>query len=72
MSNQNLYGFPQPLTQVFPPPIIAQRAPSSSDYQYPLGQEWVDEVGMNAYILVNVASNSATWAEQGGVSGPID
>lgn len=72
MPNNNLYGFPQPLTQVFPPPIIAARAPTTSDYQYPLGQEWVDSVGQNAYILVNVASNVATWAEQGGVSGPVD
>jgi len=72
MPSNNLYGFPQPLTQVFPAPIIAARAPTTSDYQYPLGQEWVDSVGQNAYILVNVASNVATWAEQGGVSGPVD
>ena len=72
MPSNDLYGFPQPLSQVFPAPIIAQRAPISSDFKYPLGQESIDEVGQNAYILVNVASNSATWAEQGGVSGPVD
>ena len=72
MSSNNLYGFPQPISQVFPPPIIASVAPTTSDYQYPLGQEWIDKVGQNAYILVNVASNTATWAEQGGTAGPVD
>lgn len=68
MPSNNLYSFPQPLTQVFPPPVLAQRAPLSTDYLYPIGQEWIDESGKNAYFLVNVASNSATWAEAFGVA----
>ncbi len=59
--SNNLYGFPQPLTQVFPAPIIAQRAPTTADIQYPIGQIWVDEVGNDAYILVDVTAATATW-----------
>jgi len=71
MPSNNLYGFPQPLTQVFPPPILAQRAPTTSDYQYPIGQIWVDEVGDDAYILVDVASNTATWQVMAATPGEI-
>ena len=60
-STNNLYGFPQPLTRVFPAPIIAQVAPTTSNYQYPLMQQWLDEASGQAYILVDVADNSATW-----------
>lgn len=61
MPSNNLYGFPQPLTQVFPSPILAQRAPLTTDFQYQIGQVWVNEVGNDAYILVDVTANSATW-----------
>ncbi|NJL54156.1 hypothetical protein HC928_02570 [bacterium] len=46
---------------------MAQRAPSSSDTGYPLGQEWIHE-GTAAYILIEVAGGSATWEETGGGS----
>jgi hypothetical protein len=35
-STNNLYGFPQPLTRVFPAPIISQRTPTTADYKYPI------------------------------------
>src|SRR5277367_3079223 len=71
-STNNLYSFPQPLTRVFPPPVISQRAPLTTDYKFPLGQEWIDEVGENAYVLVNVTANSATWNLSAALSGDLD
>src|SRR5271166_2103844 len=70
-STNNLYGFPQALTRVFPPPIIAQRAPVDSDFKYPIGQLWVYE-GNDYYGLVSVAGNSATWAVLAAISGAVD
>ena len=72
MPSNNLYGFPQPLTQVFPAPIISDRAPLTSDFQYPIGQQWIDELAGNAYILVSVAASSADWILTAATSGTID
>ena len=71
-NNNNLYGFPQPLTQVFPAPIIAQRAPTTSDIAYPIGQQWIDEVGDDAYILVDVTAGVATWNVTATTPGNVD
>lgn len=71
-SSNNLYGFPQPLTRVFPAPILAQRAPTTSDIAYPLGQVWVDEVGNDAYMLVDVTAASATWSAISITPGNVD
>jgi len=62
MPSNNLYGFPQPLSQVFPPPIEAARAPLGTDIQYPIGQMWMDTLGNDAYILTDVTAAVATWA----------
>lgn len=71
-STNNLYGFPQALTRVFPPPVLSQRAPLSTDYKYPIGQQWIDELGEDAYILVNVTGNSATWNVTATTPGNVD
>lgn len=71
-STNNLYGFPQPLTRVFPAPVIAQRAPTTADYKYQIGQQWVDEVGDDAYILVDVTNNTATWNVTATTPGNVD
>lgn len=46
-------------------PIIQQRAPTSSDVNYPIGKRWVDEVGAAEYSLVQLSSIGgslqATW-----------
>jgi hypothetical protein len=39
----NAYGVGQPTIPVMPPPVIADRAPTSSDTAYPEGQLWVDK-----------------------------
>ncbi|NJL54154.1 hypothetical protein HC928_02560 [bacterium] len=64
--SQTLSG--SPLSQFVdfsPSPIIAQRAPTSLDTGYALGQEWVFE-GNSAYILVEVSGGSANWEAIGG------
>ena len=71
-STNNLYGFPQSLSRVFPPPVISQRNPTTSDFKYPIGQTWVNETGENAYILVEVSGNSATWSLMASESGTIE
>lgn len=71
-STNNLYGFPQALTRVFPSPILSQRAPITSDYKYLIGQQWIDELGEDAYILVNVTANSATWNVTATTPGNVD
>lgn len=68
---QNSYGFPAPYSVLPNPPIIAKRAPTSHDIGYPLGQVWIYSASNAAYILVSIASNSATWnlLESSGGSG---
>lgn len=69
---QNLYGFPQPLTQVFPSPIKSARAPTTADFLFPIGQVWIDTVGDDAYILVDVTANVATWNVMATTPGNVD
>lgn len=65
----NSSGYPLPFSRAFPPPVLAQRSPTTSDVNYPIGQEWVDESGPDAYILVEISSASATWEAITGASG---
>lgn len=50
-------------------PTIQPRAPSTTDSNWPIGKEWIDKVGLNAYILVGLSSVggvlSATWIQSG-------
>lgn len=71
-SQNNLSGFPQPFTRVFPAPISSARAPTGTDYQYPIGQQWIDTVGEDAYILVNVTANTAQWNVSAITPGNVD
>lgn len=67
-STNNLYSFPQPYTRVFPAPIIAQRAPTTSDISFPSGQMWVDQAGNQIYFLIEVVSGVASWEIAAGTS----
>ena len=55
------YGLNNPLQDVFPVPVRAQRAPTGNDTRYEVGQLWIDIPNEAAYILTNVASGSASW-----------
>jgi len=69
---ETLSGSPQPnFVGYATAPIIAKRAPTASDTGYPIGQNWVDKVGLAAYELVGVASGSATWTAIGGGSSEV-
>lgn len=70
-NTNNLYGLPQPLTQVFPSPIRVGRAPLTTDNHYQIGQQWIDTTGDDAYILVDITAASATWNLMAATPGEI-
>lgn len=64
---ETLSGSPQPnFIGYATAPILAKRAPTTTDTGYPLGQLWVDKVGAASYQLLTVAAGSATWSPLGG------
>ena len=65
-------GLENPLQSVFPQPVVAQRAPTTNDKNYPVGQDWVDQSGDTAYKLIEVVSNSATWVIMGPGASDVD
>lgn len=56
-------------------PTIQSRAPSSADWNYPIGKLWVDSTGGQAWILTTITSsagiNTAGWVLVGGISGTV-
>src|SRR6185295_8845351 len=69
-----LSGSPQPnFTNYAEKPIVANRAPSTADVGFALGQIWVDTNGSASYILDVVAGGVATWSLIGaGTGGPLN
>ena len=67
---ESLYGLPQPTVNQFPTPIVARRAPTTSDTGYILGQVWVDKLAGTASVLVSNAGGVATWLSIGGTFNP--
>lgn len=67
---KNAYGLTKPLEKIFPSPVIAGRAPTSSDTKFPLGQTWI--YNSIVYMLANVASGSASWTLVGPGSSDVD
>ena len=59
---QQAAGLQDPLQNVFPQPVVSNRAPTTSDKNFPIGQIWINKAGTAAYMLTNVSSGSATWA----------
>lgn len=57
---QNNYGFPNPLSQNSPLPIISKRAPTTVDYA-PLATIWDYTTANEIFILTSIVSNVATW-----------
>lgn len=56
-----------------PPNVIeAQRAPNSTDINYPLGTLWLDRVGGGVYMLTLVLAGAATWTGLGGGSSDVN
>lgn len=67
--NQQSYGLPQPISNVFPAPVIAQRAPTAQDVGHKLGQQWIHE-GNNVYSLISVSGGIANWVALGNSPNP--
>lgn len=73
--NRVAYGLSEPLPVVSPAPIVAKRAPTTSDFA-PIGQLWVEPVNSSgvaqnlAWILTSIISNSATWIQLESSGGP--
>lgn len=66
------YGLQRPLEDVFPVPIVAARAPTTSDTNFDLGQLWIFTTTGQIYGLANVASGSATWSVLGPGASDVD
>ncbi len=64
----NLYGFTSPLTPSPFVPIVAKRAPLTTDYA-PLGALWIEPSASSAWILVSIISNVADWISFTGGAG---
>lgn len=60
-----VYGVGSPLTPVFPPPVQAQRAPASTDINFPAGQVWYDDTQSPP---VGYQFNGYTWDQLNGGS----
>lgn len=54
-------GIEKALDDVFPVPIKATRAPTSTDIKFPIGQVWVRTDTAQVYILAQLASGAASW-----------
>lgn len=57
------YGLSSALPNLFPAPIIAQRAPTAADNGYPIGQFWIDQPNNDSFQLTSVTATAATWVE---------
>ena len=55
-------GIERAFDDVFPVPVIATRAPTSTDTNFPLGQVWVRSDTAQVYFLAQLASGTASWA----------
>lgn len=61
--SNTVYGYPNPQLSAFPDPIIAQRAPTTSDKAV-VGQIWVDQVGQLSYIFIKNSAGNSVWVVQ--------
>jgi len=56
------YGLTDPLADLPPAPVIAQRAPLAGDTGYEAGTLWVDVPNDDVYVMTQTAGGAATWA----------
>jgi len=65
-------GLENPLQSVFPQPVVAQRAPTTNDKNYPVGQQWIDQSSDQSYALSRVTSGFAVWILEGPGASDVD
>lgn len=63
------YGLNNPLQDVFPVPVVADRAPNDNDTQYELGQQWVNRTTAQIFALGNITDGTPTWSILGETAG---
>lgn len=70
---QQVYGAQgTPIPGVFQPPIITTRDPTSSDYNFKVGRQWVNKSTPSMWFLGSKSSNTATWIAAGsGTTGGV-
>ncbi len=67
--NTNIaYSLNQPLSEIFPRPIVSLRSPLSTD-KAQIGTVWVNKTLNDAWVLTSIVNNSASWLGIGGGSG---
>lgn len=66
---RSAYGFRQGLENIFPAPILANRAPTVND-KAPIGRLWIYPAGNDAWVLTSIVANVANWSNLGG--GAVD
>lgn len=60
------YGVGSPKIALSPAAIIAHSDPSSSNYRFPLTQQWLNRTTGSVFMLVSVEGNSAVWQQMAG------
>ena len=45
------------------PIVVSTVDPATSDYQYPIGQEWINTATLTYWALVSIVGTTATWAD---------
>lgn len=61
VNKKRSYGLDNPLQEVFPSPIIGNRAPTTNDKGYQIGQKWIYPTTNAEYTLTSVSAGSANW-----------
>jgi len=66
---QSAYGYPTPMQDVFPQPVVMDRAPTTAD-QGEIGQLWVNSTANTAYVLCSITAGSSNWitSPSGGIT----
>jgi hypothetical protein len=59
---RSAYGFRQGLENIFPAPIIANRAPATTD-KAPLGRVWIYPAVNGAWVITSTLANVSTWVD---------
>lgn len=54
-------GLENPLQEIFPKPIVADRVPLASDKRFPIGQDWVNTTTQETYKLAGFTDGVPAW-----------
>lgn len=62
------YSLNEPLSSIFPSPIVALRDPATTD-KAQIGTLWVNKSTNDAFVITSIVSNSASWISIAGGEG---